>query len=149
MAARALIIGVLGGQGDLATARAVGEAIARAGHRLACGGGEGVMRAAAEGARRAGGDVIGILPGRHADDANEWVNIPIATGLGEARNCVLATCADRVIAVGGGPGTLSEVAFALKLGRPVAAIASPWSAIPGVVELAGAAEVEAWIRGRP
>jgi uncharacterized protein (TIGR00725 family) len=149
MSARARIIGVLGGAGDLDIARAVGESIARAGHRLACGGGEGVMRAAAQGARAAGGDVIGILPGREPDAANEFVNIPIATGLGEARNCVLATCSDRVIAVGGGPGTLSEIAFALKLGRPVAAIASPWSAIPGVVELAGPEAVERWLRERP
>ncbi|MHC4449774.1 MAG: TIGR00725 family protein [Planctomycetota bacterium] len=135
MEQRTLIIGVLGGAGDQEVARAVGEQIARAGCRLACGGGEGVMLAAAEGARSAGGDVIGILPGRDPDAANEFVNIPIATGLGEARNCVLATCSDAVIAIGGGPGTLSEIAFALKLGKTVVAIASPWSAIPGVVEV--------------
>jgi uncharacterized protein (TIGR00725 family) len=145
---RALIIGVLGGDGDLDAARAVGEAIARAGHRLACGGGEGVMRAVSEGARAAGGDVIGILPGRDASWANEFVNIPIATGLGEARNCVLATCSDAVLAIGGGPGTLSEVAFALKMGRPVAALRSPWSSIPGVEELADTAAAERWIRER-
>jgi uncharacterized protein (TIGR00725 family) len=146
MAKRTLIIGVLGGRGDQEIARAVGEQIARAGCRLACGGGEGVMRAAAEGARSAGGDVIGILPGRDPGAANEFVNIPIATGLGEARNCVLATCSDAVIAIGGGPGTLSEIAFALKLGKTVVAIASPWSAIPGVVEVETPADAVARAR---
>ena len=146
MEQRTLIIGVLGGGGDQKTARAVGVEIARAGCRLACGGGEGVMRAAAEGARSAGGDVIGILPGRDPGAANEFVNIPIATGLGEARNCVLATCSDAVIAVGGGPGTLSEIAFALKLGKTVLAIASPWAGIPGVVEVATPAEAVAKAR---
>ncbi|MHC4939117.1 MAG: TIGR00725 family protein [Planctomycetota bacterium] len=147
MEQRALIIGVLGGAGNLDLARAVGEEIARAGCRLACGGGEGVMRAAAEGARSAGGDVIGILPGRDPGWANEFVNIPIATGLGEARNCVLATCSHAVIAVGGGPGTLSEMAFALKLGKTVVALDSPWGAIPGVVVAESAAEAVA--RARP
>ena len=147
MAKRALILGVLGGDGDAGIARAVGAAIARSGALLACGGGEGVMRAAAEGARAAGGDVIGILPGRDPAWANEFVNIPIATGLGEARNCVLATCSDAVIAVGGGAGTLSEIAFALKLGKVVVAIASPWSGIPGVV--AATSAEDAVSRARP
>ncbi|MEM8882502.1 MAG: LOG family protein [Planctomycetota bacterium] len=136
MATRRRIIGVLGGMGDDERARAVGGAIAEAGCLLACGGGLGVMESAARGAREAGGDVIGILPGTDPEWANEYVNIPIATGLGEARNCVLATCSDAVVCLGSGPGTLSEVAFALKLGRPVYAIRSGWDGIPGVVVLA-------------
>jgi len=116
----------------LECAHALGAALAEAGHLVACGGLGGVMRAASQGARSAGGEVLGILPGRSPDDANEFVTIPIATGLGEARNTVLATCAAAVVAVGGEYGTLSEIAFALKLGKPVLALRSKWAQIPGV-----------------
>ena len=77
------------------------------------------MEAASRGAKSAGGLTIGILPGTRADDANRWVEVAIPTGLGEARNVIVVRAAQAVIAVGGEFGTLSEIAFALKLGIPV------------------------------
>ena len=103
-------------------AERVGRAIAEAGAVLLCGGLGGVMEAAARGAARAGGTVVGLLPGFEARDANRWVSIPIVTGLDQARNVVLVRSCDAVIAVGGRYGTLSEIALALKLGRPVVGI---------------------------
>jgi len=77
------------------------------------------MAAACRGSKSAGGLTIGVLPGYNAADANPHVDIPIVTGMGEARNVVIVRTASAVIAVGGEFGTLSEIAFALKLGRPV------------------------------
>ncbi|MGQ9502928.1 MAG: TIGR00725 family protein [Anaerolineae bacterium] len=104
---------------ETALAEAVGRALAEAGATLICGGGSGVMEAACRGAKKADGLTIGVLPGFHASDANPFVDIPIVTGLGEARNVIIVRTARAVIAVGGEFGTLSEIAFALKLGRPV------------------------------
>ena len=80
-----------------------------------------------------GGLAVGILPQADPREANPHVEVPIATGLGEARNAVLATAAQALIAIGGEHGTLSEIAHGLKLGRPVIALESRWAAIPGVV----------------
>ena len=102
-----------------AQAERVGAAIAAAGAVLVCGGLGGVMEAASRGAARAGGVVVGILPGVDRSDANRWVTIPIVTGMDQARNAILVRSCDAVIAVGGMYGTLSEIALALKLGRPV------------------------------
>jgi uncharacterized protein (TIGR00725 family) len=77
------------------------------------------MEAACRGARQAGGLTVGVLPGFSAAEANPYVTIPIVTGLGEARNVIIVRTAQAVVAVGGEFGTLSEIAFALKLGRPV------------------------------
>jgi len=77
------------------------------------------MEAASRGAAEAGGIVVGILPGFRRRDANRWVTIPIVTGMDQARNVVLVRSCDAVIAVGGMYGTLSEIAIALKIGRPV------------------------------
>jgi uncharacterized protein (TIGR00725 family) len=77
------------------------------------------MEAACRGAKSAGGLTVGILPGRQTADANEWVDVPIATGLGDARNLLIIHTADGVIALPGKSGTLSEIAFALKVGKPV------------------------------
>lgn len=104
---------------ELAAARAVGEALARHGAILVCGGLGGVMAAAADGARAADGLTVGILPTYDPDSADASIAIPIPTGLGQARNVVVVAAADAVIAIGGGAGTLSEIALALKLGRPV------------------------------
>jgi uncharacterized protein (TIGR00725 family) len=109
------------GQRELA--REVGRRLAEAGAVVLCGGLGGVMQAAAEGASSAGGTVVGILPGADRSGGNPHLTIAIATGLGEARNAVLASACDAVIAVAGGWGTLSEIAFARRLGRPVVAIA--------------------------
>jgi uncharacterized protein (TIGR00725 family) len=117
------IIAVVGGgtcsPQEAAVAEAVGRLLAEVGAALICGGLGGVMAAACRGARSAGGLTIGVLPGFSAGDANPYVDIPIVTGLGEARNLVIVRTAAAVIAVGGEFGTLSEIAFALKLGRPV------------------------------
>jgi uncharacterized protein (TIGR00725 family) len=103
----------------LALAEQVGSEIAKRGAILVCGGLGGVMEAAARGAKQAGGLTIGILPGTDAWDANPFIDAPIVTGLGEARNVIVVRSADVVIAIGGAFGTLSELAFALKLGVPV------------------------------
>lgn len=100
-------------------AETVGRAIAEAGLWLVCGGLGGVMAAASAGARRAGGTTIGILPGTDRGAANPHISIPIVTGLGEGRNLLVVRNADVVIAVGGEWGTLSEIALARKLGKPV------------------------------
>jgi uncharacterized protein (TIGR00725 family) len=103
----------------LAVANEVGRRVAEAGAVLLCGGLGGVMEAAARGADSAGGLTIGFLPGASAADANPYIHIPLPTGLGETRNVLVVRTADAVIAVGGEWGTLSEVAFARKVGVPV------------------------------
>lgn len=102
-----------------AQAQLIGHLLAQAGVAVVCGGLGGVMEAACKGASESGGTTIGILPGSDPAQANSWVNIPIATGLGEARNTVVIRAVQAVIAVGGEYGTLSEIGFALKVGRPV------------------------------
>lgn len=97
----------------------LGRAVAMAGAVLVCGGLGGVMEAAARGAHRAGGLTIGVLPGKDASSANDWIALPLATGMGEARNTLVVRFADAVIAVGGSWGTLSEIALARKIGIPV------------------------------
>lgn len=122
-AAATAYVGVIGGGAtdspDLEAAEAVGAGLARAGAILVCGGLGGVMEAACRGARQAGGRTIGLLPGLDRGAANPWVEIAIATGLGELRNGLVVRSADGLIAVGGEWGTLSEIALALKVGKPV------------------------------
>ncbi|TNE85676.1 MAG: hypothetical protein EP330_24810 [Deltaproteobacteria bacterium] len=115
----------------LALAEALGTALVDAGYRIVCGGRGGVMRAVARGARASahatGGDVIGILPGIDPGQANAFVDIAIPTGLGHLRNGLIAQ-ADAAIGIGGRAGTLSELALAWALGRPVLALRGPgWS----------------------
>jgi len=105
-------------------ARDTGREIARRQGTLICGGGSGVMEAASEGVREEGGVALGILPGSDHRLGNRHLNFSIATGLGEARNAIIARSADAVIAIGGEYGTLSEIALALKMGKPVIAINS-------------------------
>ena len=102
-----------------AQAEALGRGIALAGAALVCGGLGGVMAAACRGARLAGGMTIGILPGDDPRAANPDVLIPIATGMGHARNVIIVQTAAVVIAIGGEYGTLSEIALARKAGRAV------------------------------
>ena len=121
-------IGVVGagdaGSAEMAWAEAVGQELARSGVVLLCGGLSGVMEAAARGARSAGGVTVGILPGPDRLAANPHIQIGVATDLGQARNVVLVRSADGLIAIGGGYGTLSEIAIALKTGKPVVSIGS-------------------------
>jgi uncharacterized protein (TIGR00725 family) len=109
---------------ELALAEAVGAEVAAAGAVLVCGGLGGVMEAACRGARSRAGTTVGLLPGLDRAAANGWVQIAIPTGLGEARNALVVRAADALVAVGGGWGTLSEIAFALKAGIPVVGIGS-------------------------
>jgi len=117
------IIGVIGSsraeENVLRLAEEVGAEIARRGCAVVCGGLTGVMEAACKGARREGGLTIGIIPSDDKKDANQYVQIPIVTGMGMGRNVMLVKTADVVIAVGGEYGTLSEIAHALNLGKKV------------------------------
>ena len=108
----------------LEAAEEVGQLLARGGAVVITGGMGGVMRAASRGAQAAGGMTIGILPGADAAEANEFVSIPIPTGLGVIRNMVVVTAADAVVAVGGKHGTLSEIGLALRMGRHVVGLSS-------------------------
>lgn len=100
-------------------AEEVGRLIAERGATLVCGGRNEVMAAAARGAKSAGGVTVGILPGESRADANLSIDHVVVTGIGHARNLAVAASGDAVIAVGGAFGTLSEIAFARLLGRPV------------------------------
>lgn len=102
-----------------AAAERVGALLADAGATVVCGGLGGVMAAVCRGARRAGGATVGILPGTVPADANAWVDLALPTGMGEARNLLVVRAGRAVIAIGGGFGTLSELAFARKLNVPV------------------------------
>jgi len=104
---------------ELAWGQEVGRLIAEAGAVLVCGGMGGVMEAAAGGCANAGGRSVGILPSESRLDANPYLTVAVATGLGEARNAIVVRTADAVIAIRGEFGTLSEIALALKMGRPV------------------------------
>ena len=123
-----MIIAVVGGEtslpGEDQAAYEVGREIGRRGHTLVCGGRGGVMIEACRGTREAGGHTIGILPGDDRADMNPFVEFPILTGMGFARNAIIARTADAVVAIGGRYGTLSEIAFAFIANRPVAALGS-------------------------
>lgn len=112
--------------GDLRLAEELGAAIIDGGFRIITGGLDGMMRAASRGARSSQnhqpGDVIGVLPTYSHEDANEFVEVAICTGMNHARNIVVVASADVVFAVGGKSGTLSEIAFAWKLGKPIIAV---------------------------
>lgn len=117
-------IAVIGPGGDVAaalikSAREVGALLARDGACVVTGGLDGVMAAAAQGATQAGGQALGLLPGEDPDAGDEHLSIRIATGLGQVRNVVLVNAADGVIAIGGSWGTLSEIALAMRAGKPV------------------------------
>jgi uncharacterized protein (TIGR00725 family) len=132
-------VAVSGGGSDpgpeaLEAAEQVGRGLANAGVVLVCGGLGGVMEAAARGAAEAGGEVIGILPGEDPAEANEYCTRVVATGTGHARNLAVVASADAVIAVAGEWGTLSEIAFARRLDRPVVTLGSWRVAGAGAME---------------
>ena len=120
---KAKIIGIIGAsEADedlLKLAEEAGRGIAKNGWILVTGGLGGVMEAASRGAHEAGGTVVGILPTPSTTDANDYVTIPIATNMGHARNAIIAHTADVLVAIGGGYGTLSEIALSKKLGKYV------------------------------
>jgi uncharacterized protein (TIGR00725 family) len=116
---------------QLRNARRIGRLLAESGATVVTGGRGGVMEAACQGACRAGGLTLGILPGGSALESppNPYVQVPVFTGMGEARNVIVVRTAGAVIAVGGGYGTLSEIGLALKAGRPVILLDS-WGFTP-------------------
>lgn len=112
-------------------ARNLGSEIGKRGWILVCGGLGGVMEAAARGCAEAGGMTVGILPGLDKASANLYIKIPLATGLGEGRNLLVVRASDVLISVAGGYGTLSEIALALKVNKPVIGLET-WENIQGV-----------------
>ena len=100
-------------------AEEVGELLAKKGIIIVCGGLEGVMESVCRGAKKYGGTTIGIIPGSKASDVNRWVDIQICTGMSNARNVIIATTGDAIIAIGGKYGTLSEISHALSINKPV------------------------------
>ena len=146
MAPRSPVVAVVGPGRDaspavLAEAEEAGAAIAAAGAVLVCGGLGGVMEAACRGARSNGGLTVGLLPGTDREDANGWVALALPTGLGEARNGVIVRAADAVVAIGGGWGTLSEIALALRAGVPVFGVGT-WELARGGRPVAGVRAVD-------
>ncbi len=133
VALRGLPVAVIGGRDassdQAAAAETLGYSLASCGLVLLCGGRAGVMAAAANGARTAGGVTVGLLPDETWSTAAPGIQIALATGIGSARNAMIARAAFALVAVGGGAGTLSEIAFGLQFGRLVLSLA-PWSALP-------------------
>ena len=123
-------IGVIGagacGSEIRALAEMVGREVAKRGAVLLCGGLGGVMEAAAYGAKQEGGITLGILPGTLREEANPWIDIAVLSGMGHARNALIAQSSDALIAVNGEYGTLSEIALGLKMGKPVVVLESKW-----------------------
>jgi uncharacterized protein (TIGR00725 family) len=139
-------------------AEAVGRGLARRGAVVVCGGLGGVMEAACRGARAEGGTTVGILPGLDRGDANPYVDVAVTTGMGEARNALVVRAADALVAVAGEFGTLSEIAFALRVGKPVVGmwtweLARAGQAVDAVVRMddpdQAAERAVALARGRP
>jgi hypothetical protein len=125
-----MIIAVIGNSScspeETKLAESVGELLAQRGVAIICGGLGGVMEAACRGAKSKGGLTVGILPGQDSSTANPWVDIPVVTGIGEARNFAVVKSAQAVVAIGGSYGTLSEIAYALKSGIPIIGL-NTWS----------------------
>lgn len=123
-------IGVIGagvcGSEARALAEAVGREVAKKGAFLLCGGLGGVMEAAAYGSKQEGGITLGILPGTLREEANPWIDIAVVSGMGHARNALIAQSSDALIAVNGEYGTLSEIALGLKMGKPVVVLDPGW-----------------------
>ncbi|MFB6080578.1 MAG: Rossmann fold nucleotide-binding protein [Haloferacaceae archaeon] len=140
-------VSVVGGStvtdAEAATAERVGELLGERGHTLVCGGLGGVMAAACRGASAAGGRTVGILPGEDPAAANPHVDVPVATGLGHARNALVVLNGAAAIAVDGGPGTLSELGVAGVFDRPVAGLGT--HDVPGVRACETPAEAVAYV----
>ena len=123
-------------------AEEIGRLLAEHGCTVVCGGLGEVMAAAARGAKAAGGTTIGILPGESGRAANQWIDHVVVTGIGHARNLAVAASGDAVIAVGGSWGTLTEIGFARRLGRPVVVLEPGWQ-IEGIERAASPEEAVA------
>jgi len=139
MLERPIQIAVIGGrtasEDELKLAEETGKLIAGRGYQLICGGLGGIMEAACRGAFEAGGMTIGILPEKDRCMANEFVKVSVASGIGVARNSILAHSADAAIAISGQYGTLSEIAYFLQFDKPVVLLSCQWQ-IPGATPVA-------------
>jgi len=122
---------------QLAIAEAVGTGLGRMGLALVCGGRQGIMEAVCRGSAAAGGVSIGLLPETEPDQANAYVTVPIATGIGEARNALVARAALCLVVIGDSYGTLSEVALGLQFGKRVFGLAGA-ATVKGVTPCASA-----------
>jgi uncharacterized protein (TIGR00725 family) len=122
----------------------VGRLLAERGATVVCGGLGEVMAAAARGAKAAGGTTIGILPGESRGGANPWLDHVVVTGIGHARNLAVVASGDAVIAVGGSWGTLAEIAFAQRLGRPTVILEPGWE-LDGVERAQSPLEAVEWV----
>jgi uncharacterized protein (TIGR00725 family) len=141
---RAVQVSVIGSGGEHeARAAEVGRLLAERGATVVCGGFGEVMAAAARGAKEAGGTAIGIVGGETDAGANEWLDHVVVTGIGHARNLAVAATGDAVIAVGGSWGTLAEIGFAMRLGRPTVILEPGWQ-LEGVPRAATPAEAVDW-----
>ena len=123
-----MIIAVIGGSDakpeHIRLAESVGQELAKKGVTVVCGGLSGVMEAVCRGVKSSGGNTIGILPGRSPKEANEFIDVPIVTSMGYARNVIVVHTGEAVIAIGGAYGTLSEIAHALGEQIPVISLSS-------------------------
>jgi uncharacterized protein (TIGR00725 family) len=127
-------------------ARNVGLEIGKKGWILVCGGLGGVMEAAARGCIEAGGTTVGILPGLEKESANPYIKIPIPTGLGEGRNLLVVRASDVLVSIAGEYGTLSEIAMALKINKPVIGL-DTWENIRGLQYVANPREAIEMVAG--
>ncbi len=136
------IIGVIGAHQatplDREYAYRFGLFAGKRGYTVICGGLGGVMEEVARGVKEGGGVTIGVVPSYSRYDANRYIDYPIATGMGHARNVIIVATSDVVVAIGGEYGTLSEIGFALKMGKPVISLRS-WD-IPGVIKVSSPEE---------
>jgi uncharacterized protein (TIGR00725 family) len=132
MRERRKLVSIIGGadcsENEFEIAEEVGYLLGKEGVVILCGGRGGVMEAACQGAQKAGGITVGILPGQDPSAGNPYLDIAMPTGMGHSRNSLVAQAAGVVIAIGGGYGTLSEIGIALKTGRVVIGIGT-WEAI--------------------
>jgi uncharacterized protein (TIGR00725 family) len=142
------IVAVVGGSdctsAEAALAEELGRRLAQRGAVVVCGGLTGVMESVAKGVRAAGGLTIGILPGSDARDANAYIDVPLATGMGEMRNALIVRVAGAIVAIGGGTGTLSEIALALRIGTPVVGLHDNFAGLATLPRVADAAAAAEW-----
>ena len=142
------IVAVVGGSectsAEAALAEELGRRLAQGGAVVVCGGLTGVMEAVARGVRSGGGLTIGILPGSDPRDANASIDIPLATGMGEMRNALIVRVAGAIVAIGGGSGTLSEIALALRIGTPVVGLHDNFAGVATLPRVADAAAAAVW-----
>jgi uncharacterized protein (TIGR00725 family) len=145
---RSPIVAVIGGgtctTEETALAEETGRLLAEGGAVLVCGGLSGVMEAAAKGAQTNGGTTVGILPGADPATANPYIDVPLATGLGEMRNFLIVRSAHALIAIGGGVGTLSEIALAQRIGKPVVGLQDSFRNAVEIPRVQSAAEAVTW-----